>query len=93
MRVFSASVLTCIHEAKCRTERIQGGIPTKQKLMGDIDMKMPMEVHMMMMAEDIVITPPQMVMMDGITIKTKTTILVESILEEQIRDIRKDKLQ
>ena len=54
-------------------------------------MRTPMEVDMMMMAEDIVITPPQMVMTDGITTKTKTTLLVESILEEQIQDTIEDK--
>ena len=50
-----------------------------------------MEAHMMMMARDTVITPHQMVKTDGITTKKKTTILVESILEKQIQDTRKDK--
>ena len=54
-------------------------------------MRMPMEVHMMMMAEDIVTTLLLMVMTDGITTKIKTTIQADGISEKQIQDTREDK--
>ena len=54
-------------------------------------MRMPMEVHMMMMAEDIVTTLLLMAMTDGITTKIKTTIQADGISEKQIQDTREDK--
>ena len=49
------------------------------------------EVPMLMMAGDIVITPTEMVMEDGIIIETETPTRAEHILEELIQDIGEDK--
>lgn len=51
------------------------------------------EVRLLMMAGDMVITPTEMVMEDGIIIKTEIPTRAELILEELIQDIGEDKRQ